>query len=258
RGGVEVVGGGGGGEGGSRVGAVQQVKLPPLFGREEEIELLLRRWRHAAEGEGRVVLLTGEPGIGKSHIALAFGERLQSEPHVALRYFCSAHHTNSALFPFIGQIERAAGFERSDSPARKLSKLDALVARSTADPEHVAVLASLFALPASDGLHELSPRRRQEQTLAALLARLARWAEEQPVFMIFEDIHWIDPPSLELLAAIVEHAPQLRVLLLITARSEFTVPWPSYPHMTTIPLTRLGRREGAALVERVTNGKKLP
>jgi class 3 adenylate cyclase/tetratricopeptide (TPR) repeat protein len=242
----------------SRFEAMHQTKLPPLFGREEEIELLLRRWRHAAQGEGRVVLLTGEPGIGKSHIALAFGERLQSEPHAALRYFCSAHHTNSALFPFIGQIERAAGFERSDSPAQKLSKLDTLVAQSTADPEHVAVLASLFALPASDGLHELSPRRRKEKTLAALLARLDWLAAEQPVFMIFEDIHWIDPTSLELLAAIVEHVPQLRLLLLITARSEFTVPWPSYPHMTTIPLTRLGRREGAALVERVTNGKKLP
>jgi class 3 adenylate cyclase/tetratricopeptide (TPR) repeat protein len=242
----------------SRFAAMHKTTLPPLFGREEEIELLLRRWRHATQGEGRVVLLTGEPGIGKSHIALAFGERLQSEPHVALRYFCSAHHTNSALFPFIGQIERAAGFERSDSPTQKLSKLDALVAQSTADPEHVAVLASLFALPASDGLHELSPRRRKEKTLAALLARLDWLAAEQPVFMIFEDIHWIDPTSLELLAAIVEHVPQLRVLLLITARSEFTVPWPSYPHMTTIPLTRLGRREGAALVERVTSGKKLP
>jgi predicted ATPase/class 3 adenylate cyclase len=242
----------------SRFEAMHKTKLPPLLGREEETELLLRRWRHATQGEGRVVLLTGEPGIGKSHIALAFGERLQSEPHVALRYFCSAHHTNSALFPFIGQIERAAGFERSDSPAQKLAKLDALVAGSTADPEHVVILASLFALPASDGLHELSPRRRKEKTLAALLARLDWLAAEQPVFMIFEDIHWIDPTSLELLAAIVEHVPQLRLLLLITARSEFTVPWPSYPHMTTIPLTRLGRREGAALVERVTSGKQLP
>jgi class 3 adenylate cyclase/tetratricopeptide (TPR) repeat protein len=244
----------------SRFEAMHQTKLPPLFGREEETELLLRRWRHATQGEGRVVLLTGEPGIGKSHIALAFGERLQSEPHVALRYFCSAHHTNSVLFPFIGQIERAAGFERSDSPTAKLAKLDALVEQSTADPEHVAVLASLFALPASDryGLHELSPRRRKEKTLAALLARLDRLAAEQPVFMIFEDVHWIDPTSLELLAATVEHVSQLRVLLLITARSEFTVPWPSYSHMTTIPLTRLGRREGAALVERVTSGKQLP
>src|SRR6185436_7412139 len=151
-------------------------------------------------------------------------------------------------------------FERSDSPTEKLSKLDALVAQSTADPEHVAVLASLFALPASDryGLQELSPQRRKEKTLAALLARLDGLAARQPVFMIFEDIHWIDPSSLELLAATVEHVPQLRVLLLITARSEFTPPWPSYPHITTIPLTRLGRRDGAALVEQVAGGKSLP
>src|SRR6516165_9205997 len=244
----------------SRFEAMHKTKLPPLFGREEEIELLLRRWRHATQEEGRVVVLTGEPGIGKSHIALALEERLQSEPHIALRYFCSAHHTNSALFPFIGQLERAARFERSDSVTEKLSKLDALVARSTADPEHVAVLASLFALPASDRyqLQELSPQKRKEKTLAALLAQLDGLAGRQPVLIIFEDIHWIDPTSLELLTATVEHVPQIRVLLLATARPEFTLPWPSYPHMTTVPLTRLGRREGAALVERVTNGKRLP
>ena len=147
----------------SRFEAMHETKLPPLFGREEEIELLSRRWRHAAQGEGRVVLLTGEPGIGKSHIALALGERLQSEPHIALRYFCSAHHTNSALFPFIGQLERAAGFERKDSPTRKLSKLDAVVAQSTADPEHLAVLANLFALPADDRSGGPPRRRRRDR-----------------------------------------------------------------------------------------------
>jgi len=177
-----------------------------------------------------------------------------------LRYFCSAHHTNSALFPFIGQLEHAAKFERSDSPGEKLSKLEALVAQSTADPEHVAVLANLLALPASDRyrLQELSPKKRKEKTLTALLAQLEGLAVQQPAYVIFEDIHWIDPTSLELLTATVEHVPQLRVLLLITAKPEFTPPWPSYPHMTTIPLARLGRRHGAALVERVTGGKTLP
>src|SRR6516165_5030214 len=212
----------------SRFEAMHKTKLPPLFGREEEIELLLRRWRHATQEEGRMVVLTGEPGIGKSQIALALEERLQSEPHITLRYFCSAHHTNSALFPFIGQLEHAAGFEHSDSVTERLSKLDALVARSTADPEHLAVLASLFALPASDRyqLQELSPQKRKEKTLAALLAQLDGLGARQPIFMIFEDIHWIDPTSLELLTATVEHVPQLRVLLLATARPEFTLPWP--------------------------------
>jgi len=240
--------------------AMHKTKLLPPFGREEEIELLLRRWQHAREEEGRAVVLTGEPGIGKSHIALALRERLQKEPHIALRYFCSAHHTNSVLFPFIGQLERAAGFHRSDSPTEKQSKLEALVAQSTADPEHVAVLANLLALPAGDPyrLQELSPQKRKEKTLAALLAQLDGLAARQPILIIFEDIHWIDPTSLELLSAAVEHVPKLRALLLATTRPEFTPPWPSYPHLTTLPLTRLGRREGAALVERVAGGKILP
>src|SRR5439155_15472315 len=157
----------------SRFEAQHESKLTPLFGRDEEIELLLRRWRSATQGEGRVVVLTGDPGIGKSHIALALQERLQAESHINLRYFCSAHHTNSALFPFVGQLERAARFERSDSVTQKLSKLDTLVAQSTADPEHVAVLANLLALPASDRyqLQKLSPHKRKEKTLAALLAQ---------------------------------------------------------------------------------------
>jgi class 3 adenylate cyclase/tetratricopeptide (TPR) repeat protein len=244
----------------SRFAAMHKTKLPALFGREEEIELLLRRWRHAAQEEGRVVMLTGEPGIGKSHIALALDERLQSESHITLRYFCSAHHTNSALFPFISQLERAAWFKHSDTPAEKLSKLDALLAQSTHDPEHVAVLANLLALPTDDyyRLQDLAPQKRKEKTLTALLAQLDGLAAQQPVFIIFEDVQWMDPTSLELLAVTVEHVPQLRALLLVTARPEFTPPWPNYPHLTTISLTRLGRRYGAELVERVTGGKTLP
>ena len=244
----------------SRFEATHTTKLPPLFGREEEIELLSRRWRQATREEGRLVTLTGEPGIGKSHIALALNERLQGESHITLRYFCSEHHTHSALFPFINQLERAAGFKRSDSPQEKLSKLDALLAQSTHDPEHLAVLANLLMLPADDHyrLHQLTPQKRKKKTLAALSAQLDQLAAQQPVLLIFEDVHWIDPTSLELLAVTVERAPQLRALVLITARPEFTPPWPSYPHTTTIPLNRLGRRDGTALVLRVTGGKTLP
>jgi class 3 adenylate cyclase/tetratricopeptide (TPR) repeat protein len=235
-------------------------KLPSLIGREEEIELLLRRWHDASQGEGRVVVLTGEPGIGKSHIAAALEDRLPDVRRATLRYFCSAHHTNSALFPYIGQLERAAGFDRSDGPPEKLAKLESLVTQFTADPEHVAVLGSLFALPTSDQyrLDELSPQARKEKTFAALLAQLDGLAKRSPVFIIFEDLHWIDPTSLELLAAAVEHVPQLPVLLLLTARSEFTPRWPSYPHVMTRLLTRFGRRDGTALIARVTEGKALP
>jgi class 3 adenylate cyclase/predicted ATPase len=244
----------------SRFEAMHTTKLPPLFGREEEMELLFRRWRQATQEEGRVVTLTGEPGIGKSHIALALNERLQGESHIKLRYFCSEHHTHSALFPFINQLERAAGFKRTDSPQEKLSKLDALLAQSTRDLEHLAVLANLLALPTDDHyrLQDLTPQKRKEKTFAALSAQLDRLAAQQPVLLIFEDVQWIDPTSLELLAATVEHVPLLRALVLITARHEFTPPWPSYPHTTTIPLTRLGRRDGTALVLRVTGGKTLP
>jgi class 3 adenylate cyclase/predicted ATPase len=244
----------------SRFEAMHAPKLPSLIGRDEEIELLLRRWRQAKEEEGRVVILTGEPGIGKSHIALTLNERLKGEPHTTLRYFCSEHHSQSPLFPFIKQLERAAGFKHSDLPREKLSKLAALLAQTTQDPEHVAVLANLLALPDDDHyrLPALTPQRRKEKTFSALLAQLDRLATQNPVLLIFEDVHWIDPTSLELLAAAVERAPQLQVLLVITARPEFTPPWPSYSHTATIPLTRLGRRDGTALVLRVTAGKTLP
>jgi class 3 adenylate cyclase/predicted ATPase len=244
----------------SRFEATHKTKLPSLLGRDEEIELLLRRWRHATEDEGRVVMLMGEPGIGKSHIVLALDEWVQAEPHVTLRYFCSAHYVNSALFPFISQLERAAQFERGDSATQKLAKLESLLAQSAADADQVAVLANLLSLPLSDHyrLPELSPQKRKEKTFAALLAQLDGLAARQPVLIIFEDVHWIDPTSMELLAATVERVPNLPVLLLMTARPEFTPPWPSYAYMMTVPLTRLSRRDGAALVKRVTGGKSLP
>jgi class 3 adenylate cyclase len=245
----------------SRFEAQHESKLTPLFGRDEELELLLRRWRLATQGEGRVVVLTGDPGIGKSHIALALQERLQAEPHISLRYFCSAHHTNSALFPFVSQLERAARFNRGDSAAEKLAKLESLLVPPAIDGDQaVALLANLLSLPASTRyrLSELSPQSRKEKTLAALLAQFEGLAERQRVLMIFEDVHWIDPTSLELLTVAVDRVPQLPVLLLITARPEFTPPWPHYAHVTTVALTRLGRPEGAAIIERIAGGKALP
>lgn len=244
----------------SRFEAMHTAKLPPLFGREEEIELLVRRWRQATLDGGRVVTLTGEPGIGKSHITSELNERIQNESHIILRYFCSERHTHSALFPFINQLERASGFERGDPPYEKLSKLNALLAQSTHNPEHLAILANLLALRVEDHyrLRDVTPQKRKEKTFAALLAQLDGLAAQQPVYLIFEDVHWIDPTSLELLAAAVEQVPQHRVLILITARPEFTPPWPSYPHTTTLFLTRLGRHDGAALVRRLTGGKTLP
>ena len=245
----------------SRFAAQHMTRLTPLLGRDDEIELLLRRWRQAAQGEGRVVVLTGEPGIGKSHMALALAERLESEPHTRLHYFCSAHHSNSTLFPIIGHLERAAGFERGDLPAQKFDKLEALLASSATNAgDAVSFVANFLSLPPDDRhpLPDLSPQQRKEKALKALLAQLVGVAARKPVLMIFEDAHWIDPTSLELLALTVERVAQLPVLLVITARPEFAPPWPGHAHVTTIPLTRLGRSDGAALVRRITAGKTLP
>jgi len=244
----------------SRFDATHRTTLPSLFGRDEEMALLLGKWRRAALAEGQVVMLMGDAGIGKSNIALALDQRLKDQPHITLRYFCSAHHTNSALFPFISQLRRAAGFEHTDKPEERRSKLDALIAQSHGDPEHVAVLADLLALPIGDGhpLQELSPEERKERTFAALSAQLSAFAEQQTVFIVFEDVHWIDPTSLDLLTSTVKRLPQCRALLLITARAEFTPSWPNEPHITTVPLTHLGPSSSARLVESVAEGRTLP
>ena len=246
----------------SRFEAQHKTTLAPPIGRDEEVDLLLRRWHSARDGEGSAVVLTGEPGIGKSHIALALEERLrETGKHIAIHLFCSAHHTSSALYPSIRQLERAAGFERADSSDAKFTKLKALLVQSGAPAEQIVPpLANLLLLPA-DGhgqLSELSPQRRKEITLTALLTQLKALAARQPVFVVFEDAHWADPTSLELLSLTLEKVPQLRVLVLITARPEFMPPWPGQAHVTKVSLTRLNRRNGAALVGRVTAGKSLP
>jgi predicted ATPase/class 3 adenylate cyclase len=245
----------------SRFDARHTTALPPLVGRDEEIALLWRRWQYAAEGEGRVTVVTGEPGIGKSHIALALADRIKSEPHITLRYFCSAHHSNSTLFPFIDQLERAAGFARGDSPADRFAKLENLVMPSAVERgQAIGLLANLLSLQPGERylLPELTPQSRKEKTLAALWAQLEALAAKQPVLVIFEDVHWIDASSLELLTLAVERLSHHRVLLLVTARPEFIPPWPEHAHVTTIALTRLGPASRAAIIERITGGKALP
>jgi class 3 adenylate cyclase/tetratricopeptide (TPR) repeat protein len=245
----------------SRFEAQHQSGTSPLFGREEELELLLRRWEQAKGGEGRVVLLTGEPGIGKSRIARALRDRLISDPHTSLSYFCSPHHQDSALYPNIGQLSRAAGIERDDSAETKLHKLQSLLAQSSGNlAEDMPLFAALLSISRGHRypLPEISPQRRKERTLAALLDYMNRLATRQPILMLFEDLHWIDRTSLELLSLAIERIKDQRILLLATARPEFTPPWPDHRHISTLSLNRLGRSEGEALILGITKGKLLP
>jgi DNA-binding SARP family transcriptional activator/class 3 adenylate cyclase len=232
-----------------------------LVGRQEEIDLLLRRWEQARLGEGRVHLLSGEPGIGKSRIAEALLEQLAGEPHARLRYFCSPHHAHSPLHPFIAQLEWAAGFEPgSDSPAR-LDRLEALLGpRLGNPPRDLALLADLLSLPA-DGRYpalDVSPKQKREMTLTALLGLLDGMAAQGPVLAVFEDAHWADPTSLDLLDRSVARVAGLPVLLVVTFRPELQPGWIGQPHVTMQPLSRLGRRDSADMVAGIAGGKALP
>jgi class 3 adenylate cyclase len=226
----------------SRFEALHTSGLTKLVGRQEELDLLLRRWSKAMDREGQVVLLSGEPGIGKSRLIAALSERLASEPHTRLRYFCSPQHTDSALYPIISQLERAAGFTYEDSVQAKLDKLDALLARSFTPRQDAALIAELLSLP-NDGRYpvvELLPQQRRQRTLEVLMTQIMSLSEQSPVLMIFEDAHWIDPTSLEALGRGIDRIKSYGVLLIITHRPEFEPPWMGRPYVTTLNLNRLG------------------
>ena len=244
----------------SRFEAMHSSGLTALVGREEELELLLRRWSKAKAGEGQVVLLSGEAGIGKSRLTAALLERLAPEPHTRLRYFCSPQHSDSAFFPIIGQMERAAGFAHDDTVQAKLDKLDAVLAQSFTPPHDATLLAEMLSLP-NDGRYpalDLTAQQRRERTLEALTSQLEMLARQNPVLMICEDAHWTDPTSLEVFGRVVDRIKTLPALLIVTFRPDFSALWAGRSHVMSLALNRLGERETAAIIARLVGNKELP
>jgi class 3 adenylate cyclase/predicted ATPase/type II secretory pathway predicted ATPase ExeA len=244
----------------SRFEAAQDTPLTPLVGRREEVSLLLGRWGQAKQGDGQVVLLVGEAGIGKSRVVQTLRLDLAEEQHTLLRYQCSPHYTNSALHPVIAQIERMADIRGSDSAADKLDKLITLLGQTF---ENIDPLVSLFAalLSIPDGGRYPPPpadsRQQKDKTLAALVQHLDGIATRQPTLIVVEDAHWIDPTSLEWLKLVIDWVPRARVLLILTSRPEFSPPWATRSQLTLLTLNRLSRRQSLTMVRGLPGAETL-
>ncbi len=239
--------------------ALRGDNLTPLVGREEELALLERRWRQASTGAGRLVLLGAEPGIGKSRLVYELRQRLAGEPHTAVTCFCAPHQQDSAYHPIIAHIERAAGFEPGDDAATRLDKLEGLLAPAGAERAAISLIAELLSVPADERNPPLllSPHQRRQRTIGALTELLVGAARRGAVLLVFEDVHWIDPTSRDVLEGLIERAADLPVLLIVTHRPEFVPPWTTLSLATTLLLNRLDGLETAAMVA-AAGGEALP
>jgi tetratricopeptide (TPR) repeat protein len=245
----------------SRFEALHGTRLTPLVGRDEELDLVLSCWRQVKDGGGHVALVSGEPGIGKSRLVLALRERLHGESKTSLSFACSPHHANSALFPFVTQLERAAGFAPDDAPEARLDKLHSLLQEKAARPDNaVALFADLLGIHIGSrhALAAMSPLQKKGLLFSAFLARFERLAAPGPVLVVLEDVHWLDPTSRELFDQMVERFQRLPVLLVATFRPELSPPWTGFPHVTLLTLNRMAQAQARSLVERVAGAKTLP
>jgi len=232
----------------------------PIVGRSQELDFLLDQWRRTVAGDGRVVLLSGEPGIGKSRLLAALEERLADQRHFSLRYFCSPYHQDDALYPIISRWERELGFGRNDSADDKLRKLESLVASRGLAPDGLPLLADMLSIPLGDrdlGL-DLSAQRRKEKTFDVLIRRLGDLARIRPVLALFEDAHWADPTTLELVGAGIDRLADLPVFRIVSFRPEFVPPWIGRPNVTVLTLNRLDRRHSELLAQQVAAQHTLP
>jgi class 3 adenylate cyclase/tetratricopeptide (TPR) repeat protein len=229
----------------SRFEALRSAETP-LIGREEELQLLLRRWQQAKAGRGRLIMIAGEPGLGKSRLVSAFEERVKSKGRIELRYFCSPQHTSTALYPITKHLMRSAGFGQDDTPDEKMGKLRRLLP----NPEHLRFVADLLSLPAepNSAIDELAPQEKRQKLFAALLSRVKAMSQKAPVFILIDDAHWIDPTSHELLDLFLTKIDRMPVLAIITCRTEFQPAWIGQPNVTVLTLNRLAAEDCAALV----------
>ncbi|MFL5003022.1 MAG: AAA family ATPase [Xanthobacteraceae bacterium] len=235
-------------------------KQVPLVGRGDELELLLRRWEQAKSGAGRVLLLSGEPGMGKSRLIAALDQELGNRPRAGLRFLCSPYYQDTPLHPVIRQLERSAGFQRGDSAAARWDKLRSVLVPDALSEREVATIADLLSIPGvtSDVSESLAPLRRKERTFAVLLKHFRVLARQTPIVVVFEDIHWADPTTRELLDLVIETADQFPVLFVITSRPELQPSWAARAHVTVRVLNGLDRREAALLVADLAGDRRLP
>jgi class 3 adenylate cyclase/DNA-binding response OmpR family regulator/predicted ATPase len=244
-----------------RFEALRRTGMLELVGREQEMELLRRCWSKALAGAGQILMVTGEAGIGKSRLVAEFADERNAELYESLKYFGSPHETDASLYAVIGELQRAAGFKRADAASERLVKLTALLeGPGKATGEGVTLIADLLSLPVENGhsVQQLTPQERKQSTLAALLARIEHLAARQPMLVLVEDAHWLDPTSVEFFSVLVEAIPKLPIMMLVTARPEFVPPWPLFAHMTCVTLARLSRESAGLLIRRVVGGKPLP